>query len=568
MIYAWGKKCTKSADKAISKESSSEEELFYQFCAKIRKHREVLGKRIEMLELQGKTLGLYGGIFQHIEAIPGNLQPRFFDSDVAKQGKYYPGYEKPIENPNNLLTEKVDELWIVAIDYNDEIIDYLKKDLKISPDIQIFSLKEFLEESNIGRDMYALVEKLFPICRSITGNGVRETLKIVQQQIPIRIHEVPTGTEAFDWTVPKEWNIKDAYVKDEAGNKIIDFKKNNLHVVGYSIPINKTVNLSELQEHLYSLPDQKEAIPYVTSYYQERWGFCISHKERKKLKEGIYNIFIDSELKDGFLTYGELIIPGESDKEVFISTYVCHPSMANNELSGPVVTTFLVKWILNKPRKYTYRIIFIPETIGAIIYLSKNLIAMKKNMIAGFNVTCTGDNRAYSYLPTRNGNSLADKVTLNVLSFKHPNFIQYSFLDRASDERQYNAPGVDLPVCCVMRSKFKAYPEYHTSLDNLNFVSPGGLAGSYEVLKECLKLIEKNRKYKIKCLGEPQFGKRGLYPTISIKYSSNEVKPMMDFIAYADGKNDLIDISNTINVPVWELYPIIEKLMKADLLTS
>ena len=420
-------------------------------------------------------------------------------------------------------------------------------------------------EKDISKNMYGLVKDLFPICRSITGNGVRETLKIIKKQIPIKIYEVPTGTRVFDWTVPEEWSIKDAYVLDESGKKAIDFKKNNLHIVGYSIPINKTIDLSELQEHLYSLPDQPEAIPYVTSYYQKRWGFCLSEKDRGKLKRGKYKVLIDSELKKGSLTYGELIIPGKSKKEVFLSTYVCHPSMANNELSGPAVTTFLTKWILSKSRRYTYRIIFIPETIGSITYLSKNFKTLKRNMLAGFNVSCVGDNRSYGYIPTKAGDTYADKVALNILSFKWPNFIRYSFLDRASDERQYNAPGIDLPVCCVTRSKYGAYPEYHTSLDNLDFVSPEGLVGAYEVLKECLVLIEENHKYKIKCLGEPQLGKRGLYPTISTK-SSAKMGSMRNFIAYADGKNDLIDISEKIKTPVWDLYPIIDKLTKVGLL--
>jgi aminopeptidase-like protein/aminoglycoside N3'-acetyltransferase len=419
----------------------------------------------------------------------------------------------------------------------------------------------------VGLRMYYLMQTLFPITRSITGEGVRKTLKIIKEYIPIKIHEVPSGTKVFDWTVPKEWNIKDAYISDENGNKIIDFNKNNLHIVGYSVPVNKTVSLSELQDHLYSVPDQPEAIPYVTSFYEERWGFCITHRDREKLKDGKYKVYIDSELKDGSLTYGELIIPGKSDKEVFLSTYVCHPSMANNELSGPVVTTFLAKWLLSKPGKYTYRIIFIPETIGSISYLSKNLEVMKKNVIAGFNISCVGDNRAYSYIPTRSGNTYADKIALNILSFKHPDFTKWSFLNRESDERQYNAPGVDLPVCCVLRSKYRSYPEYHTSLDNLDFVNPHGLYGSYDVFKECLTLIEENRKYKLSCLCEPQLGKRGLYPSVSEKSSPKEVINMLDFIAYADGENDLIDISNKINVPVWELYPIIKKLMNADLLT-
>jgi len=418
-----------------------------------------------------------------------------------------------------------------------------------------------------GQKMYGLIRKLFPICRSITGDGVRKTLSIIKQYIPINVHEVPTGTKVFDWTVPKEWNIKDAYVMDKNGKKIVDFKKNNLHVVGYSVPVKKTLALSELQKYLYSLPDQPNAIPYVTSYYKKMWGFCISHKDRERLKEGKYRVFIDSELKEGSLTYGELIIPGKSKKEIFLSTYVCHPSMANNELSGPAVTTALVEWILSRKREYTYRIIFIPETIGSISYLSENLEGMKKHVIAGFNITCVGDDKVYSYLPTIKGDTYADKVALNILSFKHPGFIKWTYLDRGSDERQYNSPGVDLPVGSIMRSKYGTYPEYHTSLDDLSFVSPKGLMGAFNVLRECLKLIEENRKYKINCFGEPQLGKRGLYPTISTKSSAKEVEGMMNFIAFANGENDLVDISNSINLPVWELYPIIKKLMKVNLLT-
>lgn len=421
---------------------------------------------------------------------------------------------------------------------------------------------------NTGTDAYNLAKRLYPICRSITGNGVRKTLKILQNYIPLKIREIPTGTQAFDWIVPKEWNIRDAYVMNEDGDKIIDFKKNNLHVVGYSIPIDETMDLSKLQEHLHSLKEQPRAIPFVTSYYQERWGFCIAHKNRASLRKGNYRVFIDSDLKDGFLTYGELIIPGKSEKEVFLSTDICHPSMANNELSGPIVTTFLAKWILSEPRKYTYRIVFVPETIGSLVYLSKNLEKMKKNIITGFQVTCVGDNNTYSYIPTRGGDSYADKLALNVLSFKYPNFKKYSFLERGSDECQYNAPGVNLPVCSITRSKYETYPEYHTSLDNLDFISPEGLSGSYDVLRECLELIEKNNRYKINCLGVPQLGKRGLYPTISKKSSADGNKKMMNFIAYADGKNDLVDISNFIHIPCWDLYPIVEKLMKVNLLTT
>jgi len=419
----------------------------------------------------------------------------------------------------------------------------------------------------IGKRMHELITDLFPICRSITGDGVRETLARIKEVLPaLKIHEVPTGTKAFDWTVPKEWNIRDAYVLDGNGEKIIDFEKSNLHVVGYSVPVDKDVSLAELQEHLHSLEDRPEAIPYVTSYYKERWGFCIAHNEREKLKEGTYHVHIDSELTDGNLTYGELIISGKTEKEILLSTYVCHPSMANNELSGPAVTAYLAKWIQSKPRTHTYRIVFIPETIGSITYLSKNLEAMKKNTIAGFNITCVGDDRAYSYLPSRDGKTYADRIALKVLGAKAPGFVKWTYLDRGSDERQYNAPGVDLPVVSIMRSKYESYPEYHTSLDDLDLVTPQGLAGAYDVLKGCITLIEENARYRIACLGEPQMGKHGLYPTLSKKSSSLAVKEMMDFIGYCDGTRDLDEISELIKVPVERLKPIIADLRKAKLL--
>lgn len=421
---------------------------------------------------------------------------------------------------------------------------------------------------NCGRFMHGLMAKLFPICRSITGDGVRETLKIIQNYIPLKINEVPSGTKVFDWTVPLEWNIRDAYILDEEGKKIVDFKKNNLHVVGYSVPVNKIISLEELQEHLYSLADQPAAIPYITSYYKKNWGFCLTNIQKNQLKAGHYHVIIDSDLKEGSLSYGELILPGSSNQEIFLSTYICHPSMANNELSGPVVTLMLAKWLLSQPRRFTYRIIFIPETIGAITYLSKNLDYMRQHIMAGFNVTCVGDERKYSFLPSRQGGTLADRVALNVLKFQCPNFIEYSFLERGSDERQYCSPGIDLPVVSVMRSKYGTYPEYHTSLDDLNFVTADGLQGGYFILKKCLETLEKNKIYRGTCLGEPQLGKRGLYPVLGTKNLQRETRKILDLLAYADGTHDLIEISDTIYVPVWELYELVEKLVASGLLVE
>lgn len=422
---------------------------------------------------------------------------------------------------------------------------------------------------SIGNYMYDLLKEIYPICRSITGDGVRETLKILQREIPeLTLHEVPTGTKVFDWEVPREWKIRDAWIKNSRGEKILDFKQNNLSVVGYSAPVDKKVSLVELKETLYTLPNQKDAIPYVTSYYKERYGFCMTETQKEQLTDDTYHICIDSELFNGSLTYGEIIIPGESQKEIFLSTYTCHPSLANDNCSGPVVTTALAKYIKNMPkRKYTYRIVYLPETIGSITYLAtqNHLQAMKENIIAGFNLTVLGDDRTYTYVATRYGNTLADKVAKNVLKYRYPSYISYSYLHRGSDEREYCSPGVDLPVATICRSKYGDYPEYHTSKDNLGLVSQTGLQGSYEAHIEAIEILEHNAKYKIKCCGEPQLGKRGLYPTISKKGSYDEISAMMNLIAYADGMNDLVDISDRIDVPISELRKIADKLVKADL---
>lgn len=423
-----------------------------------------------------------------------------------------------------------------------------------------------LYQGGEGKILYSYIKRLFPICRSLTGYGVRQTLVELKKIMPdMQVYEVPTGTQVQDWVIPKEWNIRDAWIKDSKGNTIINFKQNNLHVVGYSTPIHKKLSLAELNEILYTLPEQPDLIPYITSYYKERYGFCMTENQRLALREDTYEIYIDSELKDGSLTYADLVVPGETDEEIMFSTYVCHPSMANNELSGPVLAIFLAKWLSAHPRRFTYRFVFAPETIGSIIYITRNLNHLKQKLKAGFILTCVGDPGKFSYIPSRYGDTLADKVALNVLRYKVPDYISYSFLDRGSDERQYCAPGVDLPFCSVIRTKYGIYPEYHTSGDNLNYVTADALQESFDFYKSLILTLEENKKYRVKCLGEPQLGKRGLYPTTSTKNTKKIVQHMMDLIAYSDGTNDLIDISNRINAPVWKLADIAKKMISTDL---
>jgi len=414
-----------------------------------------------------------------------------------------------------------------------------------------------------SKAMYALLERLFPICRSITGNGVRQTLTILGECIPLETHEVPSGTQVFDWTVPPEWNIHDAYVADACGNRVIDFQKNNLHVVGYSIPINGRFSREELDEHLYSLPEQPSAIPYVTSYYKAHWGFCLPHCERGRLTDPWYDVVIDSTLAPGSLTYADLVIPGESEEEILISTYVCHPSLANNELSGPVVATYLAMALLRRERRrFTYRFVFVPETIGSITYLSRYKDHLKKHVVAGFVVTCVGDNAKFCYLKSRAGETLADRIVLHVLKHAEPDALIFEFTESGSDERQYCSPGINLPVGSLMRTKYGCFPEYHTSLDNLEFVSAEALAGSLEMYLRCVDGLERNHVYRSRTYGDPQLGKRGLYPSISSKEFAESLRLMINLIAYCDGTHDLLWIADKFGVPLARLVEV------ADLLTS
>ena len=414
--------------------------------------------------------------------------------------------------------------------------------------------------------IFDFAKKIFPYPRSLTGNGVRKTLKDIKSIIPkLKIIEIPSGTKAFDWKIPLEWSVSDAYIIDPDGKKICNYKKNNLHLVSYSHSVNKKIKLEDLNKKLHSLPKQPKAIPYITSYYKKTWGFAIAHDQRKKLKKGNYQVVIKSSLFQGHMTYGELFIKGKKKKEILLSTYICHPSMANNEVSGPTVLTFLADWITKKKiRNYSYRIIFVPETIGSIFYISRNLKKLKKNVIAGFVLTCLGDDRNYSYIPSRNGGTLSDRVAKHVLKWKIKKYKNYSWLDRGSDERQYCAPGVDLPVCSLLRTKFLEYPEYHTSLDKIGtVVTQKGLNGSLEIYKNCIDVIENNFKPKSKILCEPFLSKRNLYPTLSTKNQKNKIPNLLiDVISYSDGKKSILEIADLCNASIWELFDICKLLKK------
>ena len=422
----------------------------------------------------------------------------------------------------------------------------------------------------MNKFLHKWASDLFPINRSITGKGVRDTLAYIQDIIPkLNIYAVPSGEKVFDWVIPNEWDIEEAYIEDKNGNRVIDFANNNLHVIGYSEPVNKWININELNKFLHSIPSQPTAIPYVTSYYNKTWGFCLSENQRSKLKDKKYHVVIKSKQKKGVLNYGELIIPGKSKKEIFLSTYICHPSMANNEVSGPVVMTAIAKELEQKKLNYTIRIVFIPETIGSIVYLSKNLQILKKSVVAGFNITCVGDSNCYSFIPSRNGKTISDMVAIHTLKHIDNKFKKYTWFDRGSDERQYCAPGVDLPIASITRSKYGEYPEYHTSLDDLKFISQEGLEGSVEVYLKAISIINDNYIPKPLIICEPNMGKRGLYSKISKKESTDSVTNLtMDIISICDGKNSILDISEIIGRPFWEVKKTIEVLIKEKIIES
>jgi aminopeptidase-like protein len=419
-----------------------------------------------------------------------------------------------------------------------------------------------------GTYMHSLATRLFQICRSITGDGVRETLGILAEELPgLVIHEVPSGTQVLDWTVPDEWNIRGAYLEGPDGSRILDFRDSNLHVMSYSIPIDTTLSLEELQPHLHSDPDLPDAIPYVTGYYSRSWGLCLTQRERDRLTPGEYRVVIDSTLEPGSLTYGELVIPGALEDEIFVSTYICHPSLANNELSGPVVATALARWVRSLPqRQYTYRFVFVPETIGAITLLSRSMEHLKSHVVAGFNLTCIGDDGDYSYLASRDGNLPIDRIAARVVAAT-PRPVVYSYLDRGSDERHYGSAGVDLPVISLMRTKYGVYPEYHTSLDDLTVITPSGLQGGLDLVRDCIRELESTTYYRTTVLAEAQLGRRGLYHSVHARTVADEVLMRTHLMAYADGTRSARDMAELLSITPDYAQELIDELSHHDLLT-
>jgi aminopeptidase-like protein len=397
--------------------------------------------------------------------------------------------------------------------------------------------------NDIGYEMYRLITELYPICRSITGNGVRETLQVLKKHISIEVHNVPSGTQVFDWTVPREWNIRDAYVKNSRGQRVIDFRKSNLHVLNYSVPINRRMSLAELRPHLFTLPNYPDWVPYRTSYYNENWGFCLSHNQFMELTDDEYEICIDSSLEPGFLTYGEYFLPGESGDEVLFSCHVCHPSLANDNLSGIALALFLAKHLSNVKRKYSYRFLFIPGTIGSITWLSLNERETSR-IKHGLVLASLGAGDKFTYKKSRRGNAEIDQAVLNVLRHSGSSYDILDFSPYGYDERQFCSPGFDLPVGCFMRTPNGSFPQYHTSADNLDFVQPSLLAESFAVSLAIVSLLDNNVIYanqNPKC--EPQLGKRGLYRAMGgVEGGINELA-LLWILNLSDGTHSLLDIA-------------------------
>ncbi|HEX5483376.1 MAG TPA: DUF4910 domain-containing protein [Terriglobia bacterium] len=412
-------------------------------------------------------------------------------------------------------------------------------------------LKDFdqRDKSEIGREMHRFAEELYPICRSITGEGIRKTLALIQRLIPLRTVDVATGTDVLDWTIPQEWNIRDAYIKAPSGERVVDFQKHNLHVVNYSTPVHRTMPLSELKPHLYTIPEHPGWIPYRTSYYQKDWGFCLTHNQLTALEDGNYEVCIDSSLEDGRLTYGECYLPGRLADEVLISCHVCHPSLANDNLSGLAVAAHLARFLSGRNLRYSYRFLFIPGTIGAITWLARNRRGVQ-NIRHGLVLTCLGDAGGFHYKKSRRGNTEIDRAAAHVLGHDSQRAEILEFSPYGYDERQYCSPGFNLAVGCLMRSVWGSFPEYHTSADNLDFIQPTQLAGSLRVCTAIMDVLEGNRRYRnLSPYGEPQLGRRGLYRSTGGESIGAEINARLWVLNFSDGEHSLLDIAERSGLP-------------------
>lgn len=401
----------------------------------------------------------------------------------------------------------------------------------------------------LGGELYRLVTDLYPICRSITGDGVRATLNRLTMEIPLEVHEVASGTQVLDWVVPPEWNIRDAYVMAPDGTKVIDFRRSNLHVVSYSVPVHQRMALDELRPHLHTLPDRPDLVPYRTSYYSESWGFCLSQRQLDELPNGEYEVYIDSTLAPGSLTYGELVVPGQRDDEVLISTHVCHPSLCDDNLSGIAVSTLLARQLLGGPApRYTYRFLYAPGTIGAITWLARNR-ATARRIRHGLTLTCLGDDHPFTYKRTVSGNAAIDRVAEHVLAQCGRDHHVIDFFPYGYDERQYNSPGFRLPVGSLMRGRHGQFPEYHTSADDLTFVSAERMAESFELLAKILGVLDRNRTFvNLEPYGEPQLGSRGLYAALGGTTIADAQLAMLWVLNLSDGEHSLLDIAERAGI--------------------
>jgi aminopeptidase-like protein len=423
--------------------------------------------------------------------------------------------------------------------------------------------------SDIGSEIYQLISDAYPICRSITGNGVRETLELLKKQIPLAVHEVPSGTAVFDWTVPKEWNIRDAYIKNSNGEKIVDFRKCNLHVVSYSAPIKKKITLDELKAHAFTLPEHPDWIPYRTSYYKENWGFCLSHNQLAALTDGEYEVLIDSTLQDGHLSYGEYFIKGQMEEEVLISTHVCHPSLGNDNLSGVALAVLVAKHLSQLSLRYSYRFLFTPGTIGSITWLSLNE-AQVSRIKHGLVLACVGDSGKVTYKRSRQGDAEIDRAVIQILKNTGDSYDICDFTPYGYDERQFCSPGFNLPVGCFMRTPHGQFPEYHTSADDLRFVQPRCLADSFVKFWSVMQILEQNRIYlnlNPKC--EPQLGKRGLYGEIGGQ-AEGKVRDLaiLWVLNLSDGKHSLLDIAEKSELKFDIIRNAADALVEHDLLAE